>query len=767
MYQTLLFNRVNPKPLVSVIIPIYKTEKYLPLCLNSIIINLKNTDNIELILIDDCSPGDTAQIIEKYSNYFKNLILVRKLKNEGLFSARITGFKLAVGAYCFTIDSDDEIGFLDFHTLFKELERETYDIYSLNVKSGDSPISSREFLPHSFNENFAYLSHDELWSYFKQVKDWHVFGRFYKKSVVNKIIDFYKDSTPYINNAEDFLIYTLIASSSCTHKYNKDIGFYFYRTNNISLTRNGWENDKRKVLLTLEQFNKVYNETISKLTSLTKSNKEVNDVKNIWSKVLYYHGKDFFPLVGKNNMSIFNKIENTFPKDSIATELVNNYPEILLVVLQNLKRSLQFKPVSNIAFFLHLASGGGAEKSTKNLAKTLQKNGFKIVIITEDPSRNSEEIEDGLRIVNFVGKKRLPLVYDFLRKNQMDTLIFVAHWRENTFREMLWAKYLGFNVIAQEHSNYWFPFYNNIPQLFNVRNSVYKLIDGLTCLSENDKEIWKSSGIRNVFYIPNIAYFDIKKSEGFNKKQILFVGRISRLKGALLLPEILHLVVSRIPEAKLIICGKFEDEELKENFYEKLANYQLLNKVVVNGYNENLSKLYLTSSCLLLPSYIEGSPMVIGEARAAGLPVVCSNLPLDNVDHGVIKVQEFSCEEFANKIVLLFSNEHLWRRLSKDGQIGLSRWGENNVLREWKSLFDSISQVTDQQITCSSINIEGFLQGIDYSCKTYHKNIIDDVILKKVRRYDKIDKKLTTFFPIGSTRRKILKKIVTLISTKQ
>ena len=89
---------------LSVIIPIYKVEKYLRQCVDSVI-NQK-IKNLELILVDDGSPDQCPQICDEYAEKYDFIKVIHK-PNGGLSSARNTGIQAAAGEYLIFMDSDD------------------------------------------------------------------------------------------------------------------------------------------------------------------------------------------------------------------------------------------------------------------------------------------------------------------------------------------------------------------------------------------------------------------------------------------------------------------------------------------------------------------------------------------------------------------------------------------------------------------------------------------------------------------------------------
>lgn len=91
-------------PLISIIVPVYKVEKYLERCVYSLI--NQTYRNIEIILVDDGSPDHCPQMCDHYAKNDTRIRVVHK-PNGGLSSARNAGLREAIGAYVAFVDSDD------------------------------------------------------------------------------------------------------------------------------------------------------------------------------------------------------------------------------------------------------------------------------------------------------------------------------------------------------------------------------------------------------------------------------------------------------------------------------------------------------------------------------------------------------------------------------------------------------------------------------------------------------------------------------------
>ena len=91
-------------PLISVIVPVYKVEKYLPACLDSLL--AQTYRNFELIVVNDGSPDDCWQIMQRYAAQDARVRIFNK-ENGGVSSARNFGLDVARGEYIGFVDSDD------------------------------------------------------------------------------------------------------------------------------------------------------------------------------------------------------------------------------------------------------------------------------------------------------------------------------------------------------------------------------------------------------------------------------------------------------------------------------------------------------------------------------------------------------------------------------------------------------------------------------------------------------------------------------------
>ena len=94
------------KPVVSFIVPVYKAEKYLHRCIDSIL--KQSFADFELILVDDGSPDKCGDICDEYAQKDKRIKVIHK-ENDGTSDARNVALDCAIGEYICFVDSDDYI----------------------------------------------------------------------------------------------------------------------------------------------------------------------------------------------------------------------------------------------------------------------------------------------------------------------------------------------------------------------------------------------------------------------------------------------------------------------------------------------------------------------------------------------------------------------------------------------------------------------------------------------------------------------------------
>lgn len=151
------------EPFFSIIIPVYKVEKYLNQCVDSVLFQI--FEDYEIILVDDGSPDNCPLMCDEYSASNSRVKVIHK-PNGGLSSARNAGLDIAKGKYIIFLDSDDywcDCYFLE--KLNSELKNGEIDIiifgmkkyYQIDDKFGGERIPKLLDKDTSSNEKITYI----------------------------------------------------------------------------------------------------------------------------------------------------------------------------------------------------------------------------------------------------------------------------------------------------------------------------------------------------------------------------------------------------------------------------------------------------------------------------------------------------------------------------------------------------------------------------------------------------------------------------------
>lgn len=214
---------------ISIIIPIYNVEKYLPQCLESVI--NQTYQNLEIILINDGSTDSCPQICNDYASRDSRIKVVHQ-KNGGLSAARNAGLQIATGEFISFVDSDDLLS-LDF-----------YHILLNTLLENDADIAECEFQKFVNKEKIKYLHNEaeniiQVFEGEKIIKALSkgplhvmVWNKLYKIKLVSGIL------FPLNRISEDlFWTYKVYGDCTKTVKINKELYFYRQRENSIMASR--------------------------------------------------------------------------------------------------------------------------------------------------------------------------------------------------------------------------------------------------------------------------------------------------------------------------------------------------------------------------------------------------------------------------------------------------------------------------------------------------------------------------------------------------
>lgn len=164
-------------PDISIIIPIYKTEKYLKECLLSV--QRQTMPNFEAILVNDCTPDGAMQIAQDFAHIDPRFRILEHEVNKGLGCARNTGMAAAKGKYLNFLDSDDRLPLDSLEVLYELAE----------IQQADMAIGNMAWLFQHRLSPVSYIDH--------RIRSWETFcldnlrmlpeNAYYSGSVANRL----------------------------------------------------------------------------------------------------------------------------------------------------------------------------------------------------------------------------------------------------------------------------------------------------------------------------------------------------------------------------------------------------------------------------------------------------------------------------------------------------------------------------------------------------------------------------------------------------
>ena len=205
---------------ISVIIPVYNVEKYLPECLDSIV--NQTLKDIEVICINDGSTDDSLKILEKYAEKDDRIKIINR-KNCGQTYTRKIGLDNAVGKYILFCDSDDYYSELTaFEELYNYIEKVKVDVVIFNHyrENKAKGYLEKRFDKYPKKTKFSYLDIDNIFSF--HVTVWI---KLYSKQFLDKYDDWFFPKEHFVH--QDMPLHFQIVTRANLAYFEKY--FYTYR----------------------------------------------------------------------------------------------------------------------------------------------------------------------------------------------------------------------------------------------------------------------------------------------------------------------------------------------------------------------------------------------------------------------------------------------------------------------------------------------------------------------------------------------------------
>ena len=296
--------KYNKFPKVSIISPIYNREKYILRFLRSV--QNQKFNDIEIIMIDDCSEDNSIKLIEEYQRKDERIVLIKNKRNKGTLISRNLGVLNSRGEYLIFPDPDDIISKNIINFCYNFIRIHNYEMIRFNLFSGRNIFLQKivlglenKLINQPKLSTFLFYGKGRL----LQI-DFNVSNKFIKRRAyiraLNSVKSYYLNL--YMITGEDGLINYLFYRSVKSLYFINKIGYY-YLVNKKSITKSKLSDFKLKSIF----FN------LKLLFEYSKNNKYEKDMVNAYMYIfLLPKNNNQLKKIIRNNCDFYNGIIKTF-----------------------------------------------------------------------------------------------------------------------------------------------------------------------------------------------------------------------------------------------------------------------------------------------------------------------------------------------------------------------------------------------------------------------------------------------------------------------
>jgi glycosyltransferase involved in cell wall biosynthesis len=339
---------------------------------------------------------------------------------------------------------------------------------------------------------------------------------------------------------------------------------------------------------------------------------------------------------------------------------------------------------------------GGVERVIVNLANTLVKRGFRVIILSLFPDRIlttqyalDERVEKHFlaavdtRSFSFwkalLAKiKVFFALRKFIQQHQIDFVI-----KNEFFIPPLFFRLNRLTTCNLFHSCYdYFSF--TLRKRINLWGANYNVI-----LSSKELARWQRI-FAHIVVIPNMftplkQVHDIKKSN-----KVIAIGHLIANKGFERLIRCYLPLTEKFPNWQLVIIGAGEDEKKLQTLISKNGVEQ---QIMIQPPTNNIEEQYAASSICVLSSYLEGFPMILVEAMSFGVPCVAFDIttgPNDIIQDGHNGLLVPNGDEVAmtHALARLMNDLQLRQTMGQQARLSVERFSEDAIINKWLQLIN-------------------------------------------------------------------------------
>lgn len=387
----------------------------------------------------------------------------------------------------------------------------------------------------------------------------------------------------------------------------------------------------------------------------------------------------------------------------------------------------------NILFILsrYPAVGGGIEKVTTYLSNVLQKEGYRVSILSFSRENTEEDKyllpDKGIAVYNtphgmddVQNEKNIFYVNKVICDNKIDTVIFQDSYSRAC--DILYHLKKVHKLIVVEHNvptaliddkvaefketrisdrqslirKIMFPviYFKNVMQVRNHHRVMYAISDQYVVLSKSYINTVKrlactKDSQHKILAINNPVTIDIPNHIDLNNKakEVLFVGRLVSQKGVDYLLNIWKKFIIREGNWILRIVG---DGPLRSKIEKRILDEHIKN-IILEGNQKNVGKYYQRSSIVCVTSRYEGWPLVLVEAMTYGNVTLAFNSYnavydiIHNSENGFI-INAFDENSYVDKLLVLTKDKNLRMKMAANAMESVKRFTMDSIVKQWEEI---------------------------------------------------------------------------------
>lgn len=699
---------------VSVIIAAYNVEEYIAETINSVV--AQTLKDIEIVIVDDCSTDSTFDIITKCAELDDRIKVVRHEVNKSLMQVRQTGLRNASGEYVIFLDGDDKLTPDACEKAYKAIKSEKVDMLQFNFKLlFVPPVLPDKNIEREFREAAHSLEHKAISTSKAGMLDkkavgddinFTIWDKIYKRELLEKAGKFIPDE--YLNMAEDVMYSFLIHFHARSYSYISD-KLYLYRFGcGMSTTptlSQGLMRSIAKIAYVYNYLEKWINDIGAQkeceLALHRVHQKTYRSIAGVYLHRIQKEQREFFISeilkygdLGKLVLGFSDHLYNEFiPTEFIVNKCAN------LGALTSKKTNAK-----TIGVYYFRVYNGGVENVISSLTDIWVKSGYNVVLFTDEaPNKDDYYINPSVKRVIvpkmkdkkfFTRKKRIEEFRKALIENEVDVMVYNAWISPDLVLDEMIIKSCGVNLVIHSHGLFCCEL-NNSDALYAHKNStlptLYSFADSVVALTDVDAAWWQTVGIRSFKTVNPVQFkMDVERAK-LNGHNMLFVGRISGEKQVIDAIKIAELVRKEIPDAKLTVVGKGDEQNYINQVDDYIAKNKLGDLVDMVGFKSDTLPYYLASDVLISTSRCEGFGLALMESKLCGVPLVSYELP--NLDitrecKGMVVVEQMDTKAAADAIIKMFTDEDYKKQLGKDARESFEEFYSIDLASHWKNIFE-------------------------------------------------------------------------------